>query len=105
MAASIRLNRHNKTIKVVNRKGTIKLSNTKEAIKLKHTGKIGPVSTIPGPKGDKGDTGATGISTFVRVHHSSDPNVVRPTALYVEWVGSVAPVNATTGDTWIDTST
>lgn len=55
----------------------------------------------PGPKGDKGDKGDTGVSTFVRVHHGSDPNVARAGALYVEWVGSVAPLNATTEDTWI----
>lgn len=52
--------------------------------------------------GGKGDKGDTGTSTFVRVHHGSDPDVDRPDALYVEWVGSVAPNNATTEDTWID---
>ena len=57
----------------------------------------------PGPKGDKGDKGDVGTSTFVREHHGTDPNVARPDALYVEWVGSVAPLNATTEDTWIRT--
>lgn len=40
------------------------------------------------------------------VNHGDDPDVARP-PLYasVEWVGSVAPVNAQENDTWIDTST
>lgn len=130
MATSIRLNRRNKTIKVVNRKENIKLSNPKENIKLKHTGKKGPAGTVdvgttttlaegnPAsvtnsgtsqsaildfaiPKGDKGDTG---VSTFVREHHAADDSVARPSALYVEWVGSVEPLNATEEDTWIDTA-
>lgn len=54
--------------------------------------------------GEIGPQGPTGESTFVRVHHGSDPNVPRPSALYVEWVGSVAPNNATVEDTWIDTA-
>ena len=59
---------------------------------------------VPVAKGEKGDKGDTGVSTFVRVHHGSDPNVARPDALFVEWVGSVAPNNATTEDTWVDVS-
>lgn len=54
--------------------------------------------------GAEGPQGPTGESTFVRVHHGSDPDVPRPDALYVEWVGSVAPNNATVEDTWIDTT-
>lgn len=107
----IRLNKQNKTIRIVNKDGnlrlvkedkTIKVVNRKENLKLQHTGKTGP----EGPKGDTGDVGPegpTGISTFVRVHHSTNPNVARPYAVFVEWVGSVAPINATTEDTWIDT--
>lgn len=119
---NLRLNKQSKTIKVVNRKDTIK---------LQHTGKVGPTGSTgtvdvgatttlePGnpasvvntgsntaaileffiPKGEKGDTG---ISTFVRVHHEANPNIIRPNALYVEWVGTVAPTNATVEDTWID---
>ncbi len=56
------------------------------------------------PKGDKGDKGDTGVSTFVRVHHGSNPNILRPNAFFVEWVGSVPPVNGTVEDTWIDTA-
>ncbi len=56
------------------------------------------------PKGDKGDQGETGVSTFVRVHHGSNPNILRPNAYFVEWVGSVAPLNGTVEDTWIDTA-
>ncbi len=92
MIAEIRLNKRNKTIKIVNRKNNIRLSHTGKR------GPIGPASTVPGPPGP------TGVSTFVRVHHGSDPDVARPNALYVEWVGSVAPLNATTEDTWIDTA-
>jgi hypothetical protein len=94
MIAEIRLNKRTKTIKVVNRRNNLR---------LQHTGKAGP----QGPQGDvgpQGPQGPTGVSTFVRVHHGSDPNVARPDALYVEWVGSVAPNNATTEDTWIDTA-
>lgn len=94
---SIRLDKKTKTIKIVNRRDTIKLSNPDSRVALRHTGKTGPVSTVPGP------VGPTGLSTFVRVHHGSDPDVARPSALYVEWVGSVAPNNATTEDTWIHT--
>lgn len=91
--ATIRLNKQNKTIKVVNRKDTIY---------LKRTGNPGPPGD-QGIQGDPGPPGATGVSTFVRVHHQADPNVARPSALYVEWVGTQAPNNGTTEDTWIDT--
>lgn len=92
MIAEIRLNKRSKTIKIVNRKNSIRLSHTGKR------GPVGPASTVPGPPGP------TGVSTFVRVHHGSDPDVERPNALYVEWVGSVAPNNATEEDTWIDTN-
>ena len=51
--ASIRLNKKDKTLKIVNRKETIKLKQLREEINLKHTGK-------PGPKGDQGDPGSPG---------------------------------------------
>lgn len=91
---TIRLNSRNKTIKVVNRR---------KNLRLQHTGKTGPTGS-QGPQGPEGPQGPTGVSTFVRVHHDTDPNVARPSAVYVEWVGSVAPLNATEEDTWIDTS-
>ena len=153
---TIRLNRDNKTIKVVyyGKNKAIKVVNRRKNLRLQHTGKTGPASTVPGPTGTSfrwmgdwnnsstyvanssfidvvfhqgityvaledntgqepqnnvtswavmADKGDTGVSTFVRVHHGSDPNVARPSALYVEWVGSVAPNNATTEDTWIAT--
>lgn len=53
--------------------------------------------------GQKGVKGDTGTSTMVRTIHGADPTVARPDALYVEWVGSVAPNNATIEDTWIHT--
>lgn len=97
MIAEIRLNKRNKTIKIVNRRNSIRLT---------HTGKRGPegLKGDKGDKGDQGDKGDTGVSTFVRVHHGTDPSIDRPDALYVEWVGSVAPNNATSQDTWIDTN-
>lgn len=156
---TIRLNRENKTIKVVasGKNKTIKVVNRRKNLRLQHTGKTGPQGD-QGNQGQQGtsliwqgewnaganyfanatqtdvvfyegssyialegnvgqeppfnatswdlmvDKGDTGVSTFVRVHHNTDPNVARPSALYVEWVGSVAPNNATTEDTWIDTS-
>lgn len=48
--------------------------------------------------------GDTGVSTFVRVHHGNNPGIPRPSAVYVEWVGTVAPSNGTVLDTWIDTA-
>ncbi len=124
MQATIRLSKRNHTIKVVHKR---------KRIQLKHTGHRGPSGTVavgetttlpPGseanvnnsgtnsaaildffiPEGDKGDVGDTGVSTFVRIHHGNDPNVARPNALYVEWVGTVAPINGTTEDTWVDTA-
>jgi len=98
--AKIRLDKKTKTIKIVNRRDTIKLFNPQTRVSLRHTGKTGPASTVPGPEGPQGPTG---VSTFVRSHHGSDSGVARPNALYVEWVGSVEPSNATTEDTWIKT--
>ena len=41
----------------------------------------------------------------VVVEHGADADTARPAgAVYVEWVGSVNPTNATAGDTWLDTS-
>lgn len=48
-----------------------------------------------GIPGDKGDTGATGI---VKVTHNADPNVARPVATIVYWVGTVQPLNAAPDD-------
>lgn len=56
------------------------------------------------PEGEKGDKGDTGVSTFVRVHHGTNANVVRPDSFFVEWVGSVPPTNGTVEDTWINTA-
>jgi hypothetical protein len=78
MSTRIVLDKRTKTIKVVNRRSNIRLV---------HSGKVGP----------------TGVSTFVRAHHHADANYARPNAVFVEWLGSVAPLNATTEDTWIQT--
>lgn len=51
---SIRLNKKNKTIKVVNRKDTIRLTKDENNIKFSHTGKVGPI----GIQGIQGETGA-----------------------------------------------
>ena len=106
---TIRLSKTPKTVRIINREGqlrltkdskSIKVVNRKQNIKLQHTGKTGPGSVIPGPPGPPGPTG---VSTFVRSHHGSNPDVARPNAIYVEWVGNVAPNHATTEDTWIHT--
>lgn len=99
---TIRLNKRTSTINAIKRTKTIKVVNRKKNLRLQHTGKTGPVGPT-GPQGPEGPQGPTGVSTFVRVHHGSDPSVERSNALYVEWVGSVAPNNATTEDTWIHT--
>lgn len=101
---TIRLNRDNKTIKVVNygKNKAIKVVNRRKNLRLQHTGKTGPQGP-EGIQGPEGPQGPTGVSTFVRVHHGSDPDVARPLAIYVEWVGNVAPNNATSEDTWIAT--
>lgn len=96
---TIRLSKKNKTIKVVNRRNNLRLQRIKESLRLRHTGRTGP----RGPAGPTGPTGPTGVSTFVRSHHGADPNVARPLAVFVEWVGSIAPLNATAEDTWIHT--
>jgi hypothetical protein len=102
---NIRLNKQDKKIKIVFRTDKISLKKSMDKVQLDHTGKRGPQGPQgeQGEKGDKGDTGDTGVSTMVRVVHGTDPDVARPSALYVEWVGSVAPNNATPDDTWIDT--
>lgn len=39
------------------------------------------------------------------INHGSNANAIRPGGYAsVEWFGSVAPVNAVDGDTWIDTN-
>lgn len=38
------------------------------------------------------------------VNHGNDANVARPDYVSVEWFGTVEPVNAIDGDTWIDTT-
>lgn len=42
---------------------------------------------IPGPQGPPGPTG------LIKVNHGADPNVARPDAPLVYWVGSVQPNN------------
>lgn len=44
-------------------------------------------------------------NTVTRVVHGSNASMARPSGInYVEWVGSVAPTNATANDTWVDTN-
>jgi hypothetical protein len=97
--ATIRLSKQNKTIKIVYRKDNVRLKREEANVNLTHSGKRGP----KGDKGDMGDAGSTGVSTMMRAKHDADPNYARPDALYVEWMGSVAPNNGTTMDTWIVT--
>lgn len=100
---SIKLNRRDHSIRVQRTNNNIRLNIVRKKISLKHSGLRGRDGTKgdKGDKGDQGDKGDTGISTFVRVHHGAVNSVSRPDALYVEWVGSVAPLFATEQDTWI----
>jgi len=104
MPVIMRLNKTNNKIQLKTVERKIKLQHLEKDVIIKKVGPrglvgpIGPVSTVPGPPGP------TGESNFIRIIHGSDPNVARPTAFFVEWVGSVAPVNGTTEDTWIDES-
>lgn len=47
---------------------------------------------VPGLTGPPGPTG------LVKVTHGADPNVARPTATLVYWVGTVQPANANPDD-------
>lgn len=123
----IRLQRRNHNIRVKHVLRTIKLKHggLRGAPGPQGTVEIGTTTTLapetpatvsntgtPGaailnfgiPQGKQGEPGPTGISTFVRVHHGSNANIARPNALFVEWVGTVAPNNGTVEDTWIDTN-
>lgn len=99
------LNKQTKTIKVVNRKQNISLKKLIGNITLTQTGRRGPqgLQGEKGDQGDKGDKGDTGESTMMRVVHGTNPNILHPDAMYVEWVGSVEPLNATPDDTWVKT--
>lgn len=46
---------------------------------------------VPGLTGPPGLTGATGVEV---VHHGNDPDVERPDAPLVYWVGAAQPNNA-----------
>lgn len=48
--ASIRLNKQDKTIKIVHRRDDVKLTKKESNVSLHHSGRVGP-------KGDKGDAG------------------------------------------------
>lgn len=78
-------------IKLIKKKRSIHVKHINRRLTLKHGGFRGPI-------------GQTGISTFVRAHHGANANIPRPNAIFVEWVGTVAPINGTTEDTWIDTN-
>jgi hypothetical protein len=55
----------------------------------------GGMNGIPG--GGLGDKGSA--------EHGTDANMARPTGfISIEWIGSVEPLNAIDGDTWIDTT-
>jgi len=47
---------------------------------------------MPGPQGIPGPVGPEGPSGITKVLHGSDPNVPRPDATLVYWVGTVRPV-------------
>lgn len=59
---------------------------------------------VPGQKGATGATGsqgpvgATGATGLVKVAHGANPNLARPSAPLVYWVGTVQPVHANPDD-------
>lgn len=52
-------------------------------------------TSIPGPVGPTGPPGVTGL---VKVTHNADPNLPRPDAPLVYWVGTVQPIHADPDD-------
>ena len=50
---------------------------------------------IPGAQGVPGPPGGTGM---VKVNHGSNPNLARPDAPIVYWVGTVTPLHADPDD-------
>lgn len=103
---NMRLNKKQNKIQLKNVERKIQLRHLNRDISLKHVGQKGAQGEIgpQGATGPQGPQGPTGVSTFVRVHHGTVNNITRPSAVYVEWVGSVTPLNGTTEDTWIDTA-
>jgi hypothetical protein len=54
-----------------------------------------------GAAGAPGATGATGATGLVKVNHGTNPNVARPTAPLVYWVGTATPANGLVDDLWL----
>lgn len=54
---------------------------------------------------DIGDATLTATGGGSSVVHGADPNVARPDAVSVTWIGSVRPLNMTAADVWVDTAT
>lgn len=91
--ATIRLNRQDKTIKVVNRNSNVRLSRPTTPINLKHTGKIGP-------QGATGATGSDGIG--IPVGGTTGQVLAKTTATdydteWVEQTGGGMSVTGTSG--------
>lgn len=53
---------------------------------------------MPGPQGVPGPPGPVGPTGLVKVTHGSNPNVFRPDAPLVYWVGTVQPIYADPDD-------
>jgi hypothetical protein len=61
----------------------------------------GVVVGVPGsmgPMGPIGIQGPVGPAGLIKVNHGTDPDVARPSAPLVYWVGYVQPVNADPDD-------
>lgn len=89
---------HNTSTLVVNSD-----TGTDGTINSATTSVAGAMSSADKTKLDGIATGAQ-VNSFVRVVHGATASTARPSATHVEWVGSVAPTNGTTADTWIDTA-
>ena len=68
------------------------------SLTLKATDIVGTGTISVGTVTMSGLKGLDGTSGIVKVTHGSDPNVARPTATIVYWVGTVQPVNALPDD-------
>ena len=45
-----------------------------------------------------------GADGFARIIHGTNAATARPSATFVEWIGSVEPTNAINNDTWLQTA-
>ncbi len=86
------------------------LDKADAAIPATEKGAVSGVATLDGSSrlnsGQLPTTVGTKSETKAVVQHGATASTARPSGYgSVEWIGSVEPLNAIDGDTWIDTST